>query len=82
MLATLPCIALLVKVSNEFDHNSGAYLQQAVEKQSKIVFFWSHENIWNLKTGELKVGRKWNLSETCTVWTHFLYQKTRAWIEG
>ena len=38
MPARLPCIALLVKVSSEFDHNLGGYLQQTIEKRSKVVF--------------------------------------------
>ena len=37
MPATLPCIALLVKVSNEFDQHLGVYLQQTVHKRPKIV---------------------------------------------
>ena len=37
MPARLPCIGLLVKVSNKFDWNLGGYLQQTIHKRPKIV---------------------------------------------
>ena len=37
MPTKLPCIALLVKLSIEFDQNLGVYLQQTVHKWPKIV---------------------------------------------
>ena len=33
----LQCIALLVKISNKFDHSSVGYIQKTVHKQPKIV---------------------------------------------
>ena len=33
----LQCIALLVKISNKFDHISVGYVQKAAQKQPKIV---------------------------------------------
>ena len=33
----LRCIALLVKMSNKFDHISVAYIQKTAQKQPKIV---------------------------------------------
>ena len=33
----LHCIALLVKISNKFDHISVGYVQKTVQKQPKIV---------------------------------------------
>ena len=33
----LPCIAWLVKISNEFDHISGGYVQRTTRKQPTMV---------------------------------------------
>ena len=40
--------------------------------------FWCFESIWNLKTLELQVKRKWNLAQICTTWTPFVSQKMRV----
>ena len=37
MSDALRCIALLVKISNKFDHISVAYVQKTAQKQPKIV---------------------------------------------
>ena len=59
-------IASLVKILNKFDHILVGYVQKTAQKQPKIVP--SAENIWNFKTGELQIRRKWNLAQICTSW--------------
>ena len=59
MPATIPCNALMDRVSNEFDDNSCGYIQQIVQKWPKIVLLAGMKafEIWKLGNFKSDIDR-------------------------
>ena len=69
----LPCIAVMIQVSNKFDCNSGGYVQHTIQKWPKIVLSAGMKKceIWKLGNYKSDINETWprhlptqNLSHT------------------